>query len=78
MTMWRSINMAHIKWLQEHNCRNSLLKPVEIWCCDLYKPVGAASFMPIERIQEVCVTCNISINDEIVTAVNPIRKKIFL
>ena len=72
------VNMAYIKWLQEHSCKNSLLKPVEIWCCDLYKPVGAASFMPIERIQEVCVTCNLSINDEIVTAVNPIRKKIFL
>ena len=24
------INIAHIKWLQEHTCRNSLLKPVEI------------------------------------------------
>ena len=72
------IKMAQVRWFQEHIYQNSLLKPVEVWCCGLYKPFGPASFMPIENIQEVCITCEISINDEIVTAVNPIRKKIFL
>lgn len=72
------VTMAYVKWFQEHAARNTFSKPIEIWCCDLFKPVGAASFLPVENIQEVCVTCNILINDEVVTAVNPMKKKIFL
>ena len=28
----------------------------------------------VEKIQEFCITCDISINDELVTVVNPMRK----
>ena len=69
--------MAYVKWFQEHTARNTYSKPMEIRCCDLFKPDGPASFLPIEKIQEVCVTCNILINDEVVTAVNPMKKKYF-
>ena len=68
----------HVKWFQEHLSRNC--KPVEIWYSDLFKTFGPASFMiiPMECIQETCITCEVSINDEIVTAVNPISKKLFI
>ena len=72
------VNMAQVKWFQEHAARNTFSKPIEIWCHDLFKPFGAASFLPVENIQEVCVICDILINDELVTAVNPIKKKVFL
>ena len=72
------VKMAYIKWFQEHAARHCIFKPVEIWCNGLFKPCGPASFMPVEKIQEICVTCDILINDELVTAVNPLRKKIFL
>ena len=67
-----------MKWFQEHNARNTFSKPIEIWYRDLFKPYGPASFMPIENIQEICITCDIVMNDEVVTAVNPMKKKIFL
>ena len=69
--------MACVRWFQEHSTRNSFMKPVEIWS-DMFRPFGPASFIPIDRILDVCVTCNMTVNDEIVIAVNPIRKKIFL
>ena len=72
------INMAHVKWFQEHNARKEYLNPVEIWCSGLFKPFGPASFIPVEKIQEVCITCDISMNGEVVTAINPIKKKVFL
>ena len=70
--------MACVKWFQEYDARSTISKPIEIWCHDLFKPYGPASFLPIENIHKVCVTCNILVNDEIVTAVNPMKKKIFL
>ena len=72
------VNMAYVKWFQEHPSRNRYFKPVEIWYSDLFKPFGPASFIPMEHIQEICITCKVCINNEIVTAVNPIRKKIFI
>lgn len=69
--------MAFVRWFQEHSARNSFMKPVEIWS-DMFKPFGPASFIPINKILDVCLTCTIKVNDEVVIAVNPIRKKIFL
>lgn len=70
--------MAHVKWFQDHDDKHSFLDPVEIWCKDMFKPLGPASFIPIEKISEVCVTCNLTIDGESVIAINPMRKKIFL
>jgi len=75
---YKEVKMAKIKWFQEHHARFYMYKPVEIWCNDLYKPCGPATFMPLNKIREVCVTCEITINNEKVLALNPIRKKIFL
>ena len=62
--------MAHVKWFQEHNARYSFLDPVEIWCNDMFKLFEQASFIPVEKISEVCVTCDLSIDGE-----NTMRKK---
>ena len=40
----------------------------------MFKPFGPASFIPIDKILDVCVTCTMKVNDEVVIAVNPIRK----
>ena len=71
------MKMAFVRWFQEHSCRHSFMKPVEIWS-DMFTPLGPASFIPLERIIDVCVTCTLSMNGEVVIAVNPMRKKIFL
>ena len=55
-----------------------ICKPVEIWCNDLYKPCGPATFMPLEKIKEVCVTCELMLSNEQVLAINPIGKNFFL
>ena len=72
------VNMACVKCFQEHDARNTSSKPIEIWRHDLFKPFGPISFLPIENIQEVCVTCDILVNDEVVIAVNPMKEKIFM
>ena len=69
------VALAYVKCFQEHTAKNAYSKPIEIWCCDLFKPVGPASFLPIVKIQEVCVTCNALINDEVVTAINPMTEE---
>ena len=61
---YKEVKMAKVKWFQEHTVRNAddrFLDPVTIWSHDLYKP---ASFMPIEKIKEVCITCEILIDGE--------------
>jgi len=69
--------MAFVRWFEEHSARYSLMKPVEIWST-MFKPIGPTSFIPITKITDVCITCSFSLSGEIVTAVNPMRKKIFL
>ena len=72
------VAMAKIKWYQDHPDKAKLSHPVEIWCGKLFKPFGPASFMPIIRIYDTCVSCEIEINNEKVLAINPNRRKIFL
>jgi len=70
--------MACIKWFQEHNLRQMLLKPAEIWQDDLFKSFGPASFIPLDKIMEICVFVNLSVDNETVIAINPITKKFFV
>lgn len=75
---YQLVPMAKIKWLQDHPEKSRLPEPVEIWCNEMFKPHGPASFMPIVRIYDTCVSCEIEINNEMVLAINPCRSKIFL
>ena len=36
------VNMAYVKWFQEHSSQNRYCKPVEIWYGGLFKPFGPA------------------------------------
>ena len=47
----------------------------EIWCSTLNKPFGLASFVPLIRIKQACITC-IIIGTETVFAMNPVSKTI--
>lgn len=68
--------MAFVRWFQEHSARYSFMKPIEIWST-MFKPISPACFIPITKITDVCITCSLSLSGEVVTAVNPMRKKIF-
>ena len=69
--------MAFVKWFEEHSARYSLMKPVEIRST-MFKLIDPACFIPVTKITDMCITCSFSLSGEIVTAVNPMRKKIFL
>ena len=75
---YRVVVMAKVKWLEEHPSRYTMLKPVEIWHQNIFKPDGPASFMPLVRLHRICVMCDIDIDGESLLAVNPITPKVFL
>ena len=76
-TEYKEIIMLKISWFQEHPARTNIIEPVEIWCKSLFKPCGPASFMPVMRINQVCVACEITIDRETVLVINPVRRKLF-
>ena len=70
--------MVKVKWFEEHQKKKSLIHPIEVWCSNFYVPSGPASFMPVMRIHNLCVACEIDVDGETVFAINPIVKKLFL
>jgi len=40
----------------------------------MFRLFGPASFIPVEKIKECAYTCNISVNDKVIIAVNPMRR----
>ena len=75
---YKEVCMAKVLWFEHPAETASLPGPVGLWCRTLFKPFGPASFIPITRIKEICITCELTIGGEPVLAVNPVRKKIFL
>ena len=53
------VTMARIKWFQDHPDKEKLSRPIEIWSVKLFKPFGPATFMPIIRIYDTCVSCEV-------------------
>lgn len=70
--------MVKVKWFQDNPAKNALKDPIQLWNSTLFKPFGPASFMPLMRLHEICVGCEIDFKGEHLLAVNPIRKKVFL
>ena len=68
------INMARVKWFEEHSAKQKYSSPVETWCSGLFKPFGPATFMPVERIKEICIACDISLMVK-KYSVNPMQKR---
>ena len=49
---WRTLIMARVSWFQEHPDRHMHQSgTTEIWCKDIFEPLGPASFIPVQRIQ---------------------------
>lgn len=49
---WRTLIMARVNWFQEHPDRHMHQSgTTEIWCKDIFEPLGPASFIPVQRIQ---------------------------
>ena len=67
--------LAKVLWFEHPVETASLPGSVGLWCRTLLKPFGPASFIPITRIKEICITCELTIGGEPVLAVNPIRKR---
>lgn len=56
----------------------ALKEPIQLWNNNLFKPFGPASFIPLVRIHDVCVGCEIEFKGEQLLAFSPLRKKVFL
>ena len=70
--------MAKIQWYQEYPMMQSVSAPVEVWSSQFLSHVGPASFMPIMRVHDNCVSYEAEVNNEKVLFVNPTRNKVFL
>ena len=70
--------MAKVQWLQDSPEKNALKELIQLWNNNLFKPFGPASFIPLLRIHEVCVGCEIEFKGEQLLAISPLRKKVFL
>ncbi|XP_065917612.1 uncharacterized protein [Dysidea avara] len=69
--------MVCVKWFQQHDLRHVLMKPAQLWHVNSFKAFGPASFIPMEKVLEICVSISLSVDSEMVIAVNPLRKKSF-
>ena len=49
---WKTLLMARVAWFQEPPERHTHQSgTTELWCKDLFEPLGPASFISIQRIQ---------------------------
>jgi len=47
--------MARVNWYSQHPNHSSLGDPLQIWCKQ-FDSFGPASFLPVQRITQRCVT----------------------
>lgn len=69
---------AFVEWFKPHISRHILGNPAEVWCHDLFEPLGPASFLPVQMIQSKFVAAVDKLNEETVLIVMPLCQKIFL
>ena len=76
---WKTLVMAYVSWFQKHPDRHKRQgRTTEIWCKDIFEPLGAASFLPVQRIQCKFVGTVQTWKRENVLFVLPFEKKIYL
>ena len=72
---WKTLVMAYVSWFQKHPDRHMCQSgTTEIWCKDIFKPLGAASFLPVQRIQCKFVGTVQTWKTENVLFVSPLEK----
>ena len=76
---WKTIVMARVSWFQEHPDRHKHESgTTEVWCKDIFEPLGPASFIPVQRIQRKFVGTVQTWRRESVLFVLPLERKIYL
>ena len=73
-----NIVMASVQWFQHHPRQHMFGSPVEVWTSSVHEPFGPASFIPINRIKNMCAVCPIQVERENVFVVIPLKRKVFL
>ena len=48
--------MTCVKWFQQHDLRHVLMTPAQLWHENSFKAFGPASFIPMEKVLEICVS----------------------
>ena len=72
---WKTLVMAYVSWFQKHPDRHKRQSgTTEIWCKDIFEPLGAASFLPVQRIQCKFVGTVQTWKTENVLFVSPLEK----
>ena len=54
---YKEICMAKVQWFENPIETAAPPGQLQLWCVTLNKPCGPASFIPVTRIKQVCVTC---------------------
>ena len=76
---WRTLIKARVAWFQEHPERHMHQSgTTEIWCKDIFEPLGPASFIPVQRIQRKFVGTVQKWKRENVLFVLPLERKMYL
>ena len=76
---WRTLVMARVSWFQEHPDRHRHGSgTTEIWCKDLFEPLGPSTFIPVQRIRCKFVGTVQAWRRENVLFVLPLERKIYL
>ena len=76
---WKTLVIAHVSWFEKHPDRYKRQSgTTEIWCKDIFEPLGAASFLPVQRIQCKFVGTVQTWKRENVLFVLPLERKIYL
>ena len=73
-----NIVMASVKWFQRHPRQNMFGPPVEVWTASMHEPFGPASFIPVNRINNLCAVCPLTVAREKVLVVTPLKRKMYL
>ena len=69
---------ACVQWYQKHPLRQSIPKPVEVWCAQIFESFGPASFLPVQLIHSQFVAAISKLDDEEVLFVCPLQQEVFL
>ena len=76
---WRTLIMARVHWFEEHPERHMHQSgTAEIWCKDIFEPLGPASFIPVQRIPCKFVGTVQKWKGENVLFVLPLERNIYL
>jgi hypothetical protein len=74
----KEIVLAHVRWFQRHYAEKMLKSTCcSVWCKDLFEPMGANSFIPIQRIQGKFVSNYITVKNEVVRVVTPMISHVY-